>query len=69
MYQELLELGERIGDVSTGLSEETILKCMKEKKYMSVTHTETSEHMEPCSVCQVKCYIYRPLKSSLTLYL
>ncbi|KAF8410085.1 hypothetical protein HHK36_002607 [Tetracentron sinense] len=36
-YEELLALEERIGNVSTGLSEETILKCLKQRKYSSIT--------------------------------
>ncbi|RRT67943.1 hypothetical protein B296_00014518 [Ensete ventricosum] len=34
-YEELLALEERIGNVCTGLSEETILKCMGEMVYHS----------------------------------
>ncbi|KAL6218853.1 hypothetical protein ACLB2K_012060 [Fragaria x ananassa] len=50
-YEELLALGERIGDVSTGLSEETILKLMKQRKCVSVM-TEFPADMEPCCICQ-----------------
>uniref|UniRef100_A0A2P2KX61 RING-type E3 ubiquitin transferase n=1 Tax=Rhizophora mucronata TaxID=61149 RepID=A0A2P2KX61_RHIMU len=50
-YQELLALEERIGDVSTGLSEETILRLMKQKKYTAVT-TESPSDVEPCCICQ-----------------
>lgn len=50
--QELLALEERIGDVSTGLSEETIMKIMKREKYMS-TETESPTDLEPCCICQV----------------
>ncbi|KAJ6409591.1 hypothetical protein OIU84_009149 [Salix udensis] len=35
-YEELLALEERIGDVSTGLSGETILKLMKQQKHVPV---------------------------------
>uniref|UniRef100_A0A7N1A3A0 RING-type E3 ubiquitin transferase n=2 Tax=Kalanchoe fedtschenkoi TaxID=63787 RepID=A0A7N1A3A0_KALFE len=48
-YEELLELGERIGDVKTGLSEETIMKCLKHNKYTSVMKPNKPE---PCSICQ-----------------
>ncbi|KAD3337476.1 hypothetical protein R6Q59_027631 [Mikania micrantha] len=34
-YEELLALGERIGSVSTGLSENLILKCLRESIYCS----------------------------------
>ncbi|PQQ04985.1 E3 ubiquitin-protein ligase MBR2 [Prunus yedoensis var. nudiflora] len=49
--EELLALEERIGDVSTGLSEETIVKLMKQRKIFSIT-AESSADMEPCCVCQ-----------------
>ncbi|XP_044489289.1 E3 ubiquitin-protein ligase MBR2-like [Mangifera indica] len=50
-YEELLALEERIGDVSTGLSEETILKLMKQKKYISIA-IEVPLDQEPCCICQ-----------------
>ncbi|XP_010526955.1 PREDICTED: E3 ubiquitin-protein ligase MBR2-like [Tarenaya hassleriana] len=50
-YEELLALEERIGDVSTGLSGETIMKAMKQHKYTS-SAAETGQDVEPCSVCQ-----------------
>lgn len=50
-YEELLALGERIGDVSTGLSEETILKRLKQRKYASFAK-EAQLEAEPCCVCQ-----------------
>ncbi|XP_019437961.1 PREDICTED: probable E3 ubiquitin-protein ligase RHG1A [Lupinus angustifolius] len=49
-YEELLALEERIGNVSTGLSEETILKLLKHKKYVAETGSEIDA--EPCCVCQ-----------------
>eukprot|EP00268_Persea_americana_P052441 TRINITY_DN586_c0_g1_i1.p1 TRINITY_DN586_c0_g1~~TRINITY_DN586_c0_g1_i1.p1 ORF type:complete len:552 (-),score=121.26 TRINITY_DN586_c0_g1_i1:210-1865(-) len=33
-YEELLALEERIGDVSTGLSEDTVLSCLKTRNYV-----------------------------------
>lgn len=50
--QELLALEERIGNVNTGLSEEKIIKCLKRRKYFSIS-SETLEEIEPCCVCQV----------------
>ncbi|KAF5751194.1 E3 ubiquitin-protein ligase MBR2-like isoform X1 [Tripterygium wilfordii] len=50
-YEELLALGERIGDVSTGLSEDTIWKLMKHRKYVCIT-AEPPSDLEPCCVCQ-----------------
>lgn len=46
-----MALEERIGNVSTGLSEETIMKLLKHKKY-SVEEGSQVE-AEPCCVCQV----------------
>ena len=51
-YQELLALEERIGDVSTGLSEETILKLLKQEKHVP-PRTESPADLEPCCICQV----------------
>lgn len=48
-YEELLALEERIGNVSTGLTEETISKHLKQKQY--VVHTGQPD-AEPCCVCQ-----------------
>ncbi|KAF3781197.1 putative E3 ubiquitin-protein ligase [Nymphaea thermarum] len=48
---ELLALEERIGNVSTGLSEETIIKCLKKRKYDSAANNEATE-VEPCCICQ-----------------
>ncbi|KAK8263181.1 hypothetical protein V6Z11_D12G024400 [Gossypium hirsutum] len=50
-YEELLALEERIGDVSTGLSEEMILKLMEQRKHSS-TSTESQQDLEPCCICQ-----------------
>nr|XP_043621161.1 E3 ubiquitin-protein ligase MBR2 [Erigeron canadensis]XP_043621162.1 E3 ubiquitin-protein ligase MBR2 [Erigeron canadensis]XP_043621163.1 E3 ubiquitin-protein ligase MBR2 [Erigeron canadensis] len=50
-YEELLALEERIGDVNTGLSEEVILKSMKQKKHIAFMAFST-QHLEPCCICQ-----------------
>ncbi|CAN6459693.1 unnamed protein product [Victoria cruziana] len=50
-YEELLALEERIGNVSTGLSEETIIKCLKNRKYDSAANNQSTE-VEPCCICQ-----------------
>ncbi|AAF69164.1 F27F5.26 [Arabidopsis thaliana] len=49
-YEELLSLEERIGDVCTGLNEETISNRLKQQKYKS--STRSSQEVEPCCVCQ-----------------
>ncbi|KAK1422216.1 hypothetical protein QVD17_25179 [Tagetes erecta] len=48
-YEELLALEERIGNVNTGLTEETICKRLKQKTYVSVADQPDDE---PCCVCQ-----------------
>ncbi|PSS17260.1 E3 ubiquitin-protein ligase RHG1A [Actinidia chinensis var. chinensis] len=50
-YEELLALGECIGNVSTGLTEETILNRLKQQKYSSIARGARLE-VETCSVCQ-----------------
>ncbi|KAE8714395.1 E3 ubiquitin-protein ligase MBR2 [Hibiscus syriacus] len=49
-YEELLALEERIGNVSTGLSEETILNRLKRRKNSSASGAQLEA--EPCCVCQ-----------------
>ncbi|KAM6560188.1 probable E3 ubiquitin-protein ligase RHG1A isoform X1 [Cannabis sativa] len=49
-YEELLALEERIGNVSTGLSEEKILTHLKQKKYLIAEKYQSEA--EPCCVCQ-----------------
>ncbi|GAA0144918.1 ubiquitin-protein ligase [Lithospermum erythrorhizon] len=48
-YEELLALEERIGNVCTGLSEESISSRLKKRKYAHVT---TEVEKEPCCICQ-----------------
>ncbi|KAJ0983847.1 hypothetical protein J5N97_002203 [Dioscorea zingiberensis] len=50
-YEELLALEERIGYVNTGVSEEKISKCLKQRVYLPVA-TEPPNETEPCCVCQ-----------------
>ncbi|XP_043712911.1 probable E3 ubiquitin-protein ligase HIP1 [Telopea speciosissima] len=50
-YEELLALEERIGNVNTGLSEETIFKCLKQRKFLSISLSAPTE-VEPCCICQ-----------------
>ncbi|KAF7818599.1 putative E3 ubiquitin-protein ligase RHG1A isoform X1 [Senna tora] len=47
-YEELLALGERIGHVSTGLSENLISKCLTESIYCS---SEQSQEDGSCVIC------------------
>eukprot|EP00249_Psilotum_nudum_P023736 c28966_g1_i1 orf=1228-3687(+) len=54
-YEELLALEERIGNVSTGLSEEAIAKCLKRSQYTSfnISKNYVPQDIEiKCSVCQ-----------------
>ncbi|CAA0807519.1 E3 ubiquitin-protein ligase MBR2 [Striga hermonthica] len=48
-YEELLALEERIGNVSTGLTEERITGAMKQRKFDSIG---VLSNLEPCCVCQ-----------------
>ncbi|KAG6515161.1 probable E3 ubiquitin-protein ligase RHG1A [Zingiber officinale] len=50
-YEELLALGERIGNVNCGLSEEKILSGLRQRKYIS-SSLEPSEDAEQCSICR-----------------
>lgn len=50
-YEELLALEERIGNVNTGLTEEAILKHLKQRKCSIVT-PQTEPEAEPCCICQ-----------------
>ncbi|XP_042007600.1 E3 ubiquitin-protein ligase MBR2-like isoform X3 [Salvia splendens] len=49
-YEELLALGERIGDVSMGLNEETIMARLKQRKYGDRRADQAVT--EPCSICR-----------------
>lgn len=54
-YEELLALEESIGNVSTGLSDEIISKCLRESKYSSLYVTVASRSQESdmkCIICQ-----------------
>lgn len=54
--QELLALGERIGEVSTGLSEEAISRLLKRRRHWSLAAAaQSGPDPEPCCVCQVMC--------------
>ncbi|KAG6400307.1 hypothetical protein SASPL_137133 [Salvia splendens] len=50
-YEELLALEERIGNVCTGLSEETVTSRLKRRKYVASKAENTAE-TEPCSICR-----------------
>ncbi|XWS33594.1 hypothetical protein CRYUN_Cryun22dG0096500 [Craigia yunnanensis] len=50
-YEELLNLEEQIGNVCTGLSEESILANLRRRKYQSITVGPPVE-AEPCCICQ-----------------
>lgn len=51
-YEELLALGERIGYVSTGLSEEKIMSSLKQWKYALAALEDPPAGVEPCCICQ-----------------
>lgn len=49
--QELLALGETIGNVNTGLSEDLILKCLTETIYCS---SDQIQEEVSCAICLVR---------------
>lgn len=54
--QELLELGDRIGHVSTGLREDEIASCLRRTKLAMLDDLSlhfASEMERKCSICQV----------------
>ncbi|KAG0466717.1 hypothetical protein HPP92_017680 [Vanilla planifolia] len=51
-YEELLALEERIGNVSTGLDEATILRCLRQQKYSPCKLEVESAEGEPCCICR-----------------
>ncbi|XP_020090521.1 probable E3 ubiquitin-protein ligase HIP1 [Ananas comosus] len=50
-YEELLALGERIGNVNTGLSDHMVMKHLRRRKYSSATAKESAVD-EPCCICR-----------------
>ncbi|XP_073146237.1 E3 ubiquitin-protein ligase MBR2-like isoform X2 [Henckelia pumila] len=50
-YEELLALEERIGNVSTGLTEEVIISRLKRKNY-ETSEAQNPVETEPCSICR-----------------
>ncbi|KAG6469749.1 hypothetical protein ZIOFF_070680 [Zingiber officinale] len=54
--QELLALGEKIGTVSTALTEEALSKCLKRSKYVPISSipglSSLSESNAKCTICQ-----------------
>nr|CAB3484023.1 unnamed protein product [Digitaria exilis] len=51
--EELLALGERIGYVNTGLTEEKIMNSLKQWKYAIIASEDPPTGVEPCCICQV----------------
>jgi E3 ubiquitin-protein ligase Arkadia len=59
-HQELLALEERIGNVNTGLNEESIAKCMRITSYVAPDKNITCALQDTeikCSICQVYHFI------------
>ena len=56
MLQELLALGERIGTVSTGLSDGALSECLKRSIYVPTTSTIHEDGDLKCIICQVCSY-------------
>ncbi|CAN6276839.1 unnamed protein product [Urochloa humidicola] len=51
-YEELLALGERIGTVNTGLSDDALAKCLNGSIYMPGASGSHEDCDKKCSVCQ-----------------
>ncbi|PAN34324.1 hypothetical protein PAHAL_6G084700 [Panicum hallii] len=51
-YEELLALGERIGTVSTGLSDGALSECLKRSIYVPTTSTSHEDGDLKCIICQ-----------------
>ncbi|KAE9467083.1 hypothetical protein C3L33_01008, partial [Rhododendron williamsianum] len=52
-YEELLELGDRIGYVNTGLKEDMIVQCLRKTKLSDNLFSPLPTEMErKCSICQ-----------------
>ncbi|KAL6659121.1 hypothetical protein ACP70R_003161 [Stipagrostis hirtigluma subsp. patula] len=51
-YEELLALGERIGTVSTGLSDDALSECLKRSLYEPTTSTSHEDGDIKCIICQ-----------------
>ncbi|KAK7313095.1 hypothetical protein VNO77_37497 [Canavalia gladiata] len=51
-YEELLELGEQIGNVNNSLSEEIIINQLKTKIYLLPVNSASLEETNPCVICQ-----------------
>uniref|UniRef100_A0ACD5UEG5 Uncharacterized protein n=1 Tax=Avena sativa TaxID=4498 RepID=A0ACD5UEG5_AVESA len=51
-YEELLALGDRIGTVNTGLSEEALYRCLKRSLYMATAPETHQDCDRKCSICQ-----------------
>ncbi|KAK8958150.1 E3 ubiquitin ligase BIG BROTHER-related [Platanthera guangdongensis] len=51
-YEELLELGEKIGHVSTGLREDEIECCIRKVKHSIFDKCFSTEMERKCSICQ-----------------
>ncbi|KAF3781633.1 E3 ubiquitin-protein ligase [Nymphaea thermarum] len=52
-YEELLELGDKIGYVSTGLNEDQIARCLMKMKHTgSLASHFSCEKEKKCSICQ-----------------
>jgi hypothetical protein len=65
--QELLALGERIGSVSTGLSEDLVSKCVIETIYCSSDQTQEEA---TCVICLVRIFtLFETEKQELGFHL
>ena len=54
LFQELLALEERIGNVSMGLTEETMSECLQEITHCSSNQFEDDQEEGKCAICLVR---------------
>jgi len=67
--QELLELGDKIGYVNTGLREDEITRNLRKVKHPSFSSFRFATEMErKCSICQVCPYLHFSKLDSMDLY-
>lgn len=50
-YEDLLALGERIGTVSTGLSDDALSECLKRNLYVPTTSSSNEDGDIKCIIC------------------
>jgi len=55
--KELLALGERIGTVNTGLSDNALSTCLNRSLYMPTASGSHEDCERKCSICQASSFV------------